>query len=63
MKYPSLLRRYLATVLDVLVLWCIVFTISRTPVLTERGALACWVMVPSLLLYEPLPRTDLRPAC
>ena len=57
MKYPNILRRYLATVLDLVALWCIFYAISQTPALTERGALAYWILVVSLLLYEPLLTT------
>lgn len=54
MRYPNVLRRYLATVLDLFALWCIVYSISRTPALTDRGALAYWILAIALLLYEPL---------
>ena len=54
MKYPNVLRRYLATVFDLFALWCIFYAIAQTPALTERGALAYWVLGISLLLYEPL---------
>ena len=57
MKYPNVLRRYVATVLDLFALWCIFYAISQTPALTERGALAYWILVVSLLLYEPLLTT------
>jgi uncharacterized RDD family membrane protein YckC len=57
MKYPNLLRRYLATVLDLFALWCILYAISRTPALTERDALAYSIFAVSLLLYEPLLTT------
>jgi uncharacterized RDD family membrane protein YckC len=57
MKYPNVLRRYLATVVDLFVLWCIFYAISQTPALTERGALAYWILAVSLLLYEPLLTT------
>jgi uncharacterized RDD family membrane protein YckC len=57
MKYPNVLRRYLATVLDLFALWCILYAISRTPALTERDALAYSIFAVSLLLYEPLLTT------
>ena len=57
MKYPNVLRRYLSTMLDMFVLWCIFYAIAQTPALTERGALAYWVLGISLLLYEPLLTT------
>jgi RDD family. len=56
-KYPNVLRRYLATVVDLFALWCIFYAISQTPALTERGALAYWILAVSLLLYEPLLTT------
>jgi uncharacterized RDD family membrane protein YckC len=57
MKYPNVLRRYLATVLDLFALWCIFYAISQAPALTERGALAYWILAISLLVYEPLLTT------
>jgi uncharacterized RDD family membrane protein YckC len=57
MKYPNLLRRYVATLLDVFVLWCILYAISRTPMLTERSALAYGIFAAALLSYEPLLTT------
>ena len=57
MKYPNVLRRYLATMLDLFALWCICYAIAQTPALTERGALAYWVLGISLVLYEPLLTT------
>jgi uncharacterized RDD family membrane protein YckC len=53
-KYPNILRRYFATVVDGIVLWCIFYAIAQTPALTQRGALAYWILGASLLLYEPL---------
>lgn len=57
MKYPNVLRRYLATLLDVFALWCIVYGFSRFPSFTEGGALAYWSLGLALLLYEPLLTT------
>ncbi len=54
MKYPNVLRRYLATLLDLFALWCIIYAISRMPSITERGTLAYWILGISLLFYEPL---------
>lgn len=48
MTYPNVLRRYLATVLDLFALWCIVYAIAQTPALTARGALAYWILGVSL---------------
>lgn len=57
MKYPNLLRRYTATLLDLFALWCILYAISQTPMLTQRGALAYGIFAASLVLYEPLLTT------
>lgn len=54
MKYPNVLRRYFATLLDVFALWCIVYAFSRFSVFTEGGALAYWLLGLLLLCYEPL---------
>jgi uncharacterized RDD family membrane protein YckC len=54
MKYPNLLRRYIATLLDVFALWCIVYGFSRVPTFTEGGAVAYWGLGLALLFYEPL---------
>ena len=54
MKYPNILRRYLATLLDFFALWCIVYGVSRFPAFTEGGAVAYWALGLALLLYEPL---------
>ena len=54
MKYPNLLRRYLATVLDVFALWCIVYAASKIPSIAASGALAYWALGLLLLSYEPL---------
>src|SRR5262245_13699592 len=57
MKYPNVLRRYLATLVDLFALWCIFYAVSQTPALTRRGALAYSILGLSLLLYEPLLTT------
>lgn len=54
MTYPNLLRRYLATLLDMFALWCIVYGVSRFAIFTEGGAVGYWTLGLSLLLYEPL---------
>lgn len=38
-SYPNLLRRYLATLLDLFAWWCLVYAMSRVPSITEHGAL------------------------
>ena len=35
MKYPSVFRRYLATLLDLLVLWSYVYLVTRIPAVIE----------------------------
>jgi uncharacterized RDD family membrane protein YckC len=57
MKYPNVLRRYLATVIDLFALWCIVYGFSRLPNVAESGALVYWALGLSLLLYEPILTT------
>ena len=57
MKYPNVLRRYLATLLDLFALWCIVYAFAQVPALTELGAVAYWGLGILLLLYEPLLTT------
>lgn len=57
MTYPNVLRRYLATLLDLFALWCIVYAISKMPRVDEHGTLAYWMLGLSLLLYEPLLTT------
>ncbi|HEY6642130.1 RDD family protein [Povalibacter sp.] len=57
MEYPNVLRRYLATVIDFFVLWCIVYAFSRLPNVSESSTLVYWVLGLSLLLYEPLLTT------
>ena len=54
MKYPNVLRRYLATLLDVFALWCIVYGFAQVPTFTAGGAAAYWMLGLALLLYEPL---------
>jgi len=54
MKYPNVLRRYLATLLDVFALWCVVYAFSQVPVFTAGGALAYWGLAIVLFFYEPL---------
>ena len=55
MKYPNVLRRYLATVLDLFAWWCLIYAMSRVPSITQHGALALFGL--SFLLYEPLLTT------
>jgi len=54
MKYPSVLRRYLSTLLDILILWSFVYLVTRIPVLvnSDRGVAA--TVLPVILIYEPI---------
>jgi uncharacterized RDD family membrane protein YckC len=56
-KYPNVLRRYLATLLDLFAWWCLIYAMSRVPSITEHGALAYSLFGLSFLLYEPLLTT------
>ena len=40
MRYPNVLRRYLATLFDLFAWWCLIYAISRVPSVTEHGASA-----------------------
>ena len=57
MKYPNVLRRYLATLIDLFALWCVVYGFSRVPNVAASGALVYWALGLALLLYEPLLTT------
>lgn len=57
MKYPNVLRRYLATLLDAFALWCVVYAFSRVPALTAGGTLAYWGLGVALFFYEPVLTT------
>jgi uncharacterized membrane protein len=54
MKYPSVLRRYLATLIDFTVIWFCVFGLTRVPAVasSSRGMMLAALAV--ILLYEPL---------
>jgi uncharacterized RDD family membrane protein YckC len=57
LKYPNVLRRYLATLLDLFAWWCLIYAMSRVPSITEHGALAYSLFGLSFMLYEPLLTT------
>jgi uncharacterized RDD family membrane protein YckC len=57
MKYPNLLRRYLATVLDLFAWWCLIYAMSRVPGIAEHSTLAYALFGLSFLLYEPVLTT------
>lgn len=54
MTYPSVFRRYLSTLLDVLLLWCWVYAVTRVPVVVESNWIAAAVIAPVILTYEPM---------
>jgi len=56
-KYPNVLRRYLATVLDFFAWWCLIYAMSRVPSITEHGTLAYSIFGLSFLFYEPMLTT------
>jgi len=52
--YPSLLRRYLATVADVVFIFALIYIYAQTPLSrTEFGASAWWPLL-LFALYEPV---------
>ncbi len=53
MNYPSIFRRYLSTLLDVLVLWSWVYVVTRVPTLVESDWAVAAVVAPVILTYEP----------
>ncbi len=54
MSYPNLLRRYLASVIDLLAVFCIVYLYSRTPLYTPGGDTSALVFFGVMASYEPL---------
>ena len=54
MVYPSVFRRYLSTLLDVLLLWCWVFAVTRIPAVTESNWTVLAAIAPVILTYEPV---------
>ena len=54
MTYPNLLRRYLASVIDLLAVMFIVYLYSRTPLYTPGEDSGALVFFAVLLSYEPL---------
>ena len=53
MDYPSVLRRYLSTLLDLLILWSIVYLVARIPALANSDWGVTAVALPVVLMYEP----------
>ena len=54
MTYPSVFRRYLATLLDLLVIWFGVFLIIQVPALSGSNQKIGIVVAVFVLTYEPL---------
>jgi len=54
MIYPSVFRRYLSTLLDVLVLWSWVYFVTRVPIIVESNWTTAAVIAPVVLAYEPM---------
>ena len=54
MSYPSVFRRYLSTLLDLLLLWCWVYAVTRVPAVVETNWIAAALILPVLLAYEPV---------
>ena len=53
MNYPSVLRRYLSTLLDLLILWSFVYLVTRIPALGDSDLGVTAVVLPVILTYEP----------
>jgi uncharacterized RDD family membrane protein YckC len=54
MTYPNLLRRYLASVIDILAVIFIVFVLSTTPIYSSGGDSGLLLLVGVVASYEPL---------
>ncbi len=54
MNYPSVFRRYLSTLLDLLILWFCLYLTTRIPALIDSKWGVVMVFAPIVLLYEPL---------
>lgn len=54
MIYPSVFRRYLSTLLDVLILWSWIYAVTRIPVVVESNWAAAAAIAPVVLMYEPI---------
>ena len=59
MTYPSVFRRYVATLLDVLVVWSGVYLLIQVPGLAESNARIGIIVGIFVLAYEPLLTTYL----
>ncbi len=54
MIYPSVFRRYLSTLLDMFLLWCWVYAVTRFPAITESNWTVVAAIAPVILTYEPM---------
>jgi uncharacterized RDD family membrane protein YckC len=54
MTYPSVLRRYLATLVDILFLWFCIYGITRLPAFEHGGWRVAATAGIVLVLYEPM---------
>jgi uncharacterized RDD family membrane protein YckC len=52
--YPNLLRRYVATLLDMLLLWFSIYGITRVPALVNSDSGVPIAAVAVILAYEPI---------
>lgn len=53
-KYPSVFRRYVATLLDIAVIWFAVFSLTRIPVVASSSWGMPIAAAAVILFYEPL---------
>jgi len=53
-NYPSVLRRYVATLLDVAVIWFAVFSLTRIPAVASSSWGMPVAVLAVVLIYEPL---------
>jgi uncharacterized RDD family membrane protein YckC len=54
MGYPNLLRRYVASLIDLITVFFLVYLYSRTPLYTPRGNIGPFMFFVIFLSYEPL---------
>lgn len=57
MQYPSVFRRYLSTLFDLLVIWVGVYLITRIPGLADSGLAIAVTVALLLVAYEPVLTT------
>ena len=57
MNYPSVFRRYLSTLLDLLVLWSWIYVVTRIPMIVESNWATVAIIAPVVLTYEPMLTT------